>query len=85
MTESEWELLRWEVRSINDRGCSIMAALGGADEVVRLLPLEALLSEPGDTSRLMPESVHPPTHQPRGQRDNTRAPSEGRRVKLLFA
>lgn len=84
MTESEWELLRWEVRSINDRGCSIMAALGGADEVVRLLPLEALRSEPGDTSRLMPESVHPPTNL--GDNVTTLgAPSEGRRVKLLFA
>lgn len=39
MTEAEWELLRWEVRSINDHGCSIMAALGGADEVLHFLPL----------------------------------------------
>lgn len=39
MTEPEWELLRWEVRSINDHGCSIMAALGGGDEEVRFLPL----------------------------------------------
>lgn len=39
MTESEWALLRWEVRCVNDHGCSIMAALGGGDEVVRFLPL----------------------------------------------
>ena len=39
MTETEKGLLRWEVQSINDHGCSIMAALGGGDEVVHFFPL----------------------------------------------
>lgn len=39
MTECEWAPPRWEPRSVNDRGCSIMAAPGGGDEVGHFLPL----------------------------------------------
>lgn len=46
MTEREWAAPRWELRSVNDRGCSIMAAPGGGDEVGHFLPLRPLASAP---------------------------------------